>query len=102
MRVRFAGWLYARLEAMQRKPDKILYNSVVREDLQTLEPAGDTQARQRAYVIGKISVCGLVAAVGVILSTALWIKDGMASKIVDNRIERNVYGKEKECDTCGR
>lgn len=56
MRVRFAGWLYARLEAMQRKPDKILYNSVVREDLQTLEPAGDTQARQRAYVIGKISV----------------------------------------------
>ena len=50
MRVRFAGWLYARLEAMQRKPDKILYNSAVREDLQTLEPAGDTQARQRAYV----------------------------------------------------
>ena len=99
MRVRFAGWLYARLEAMQRKPDKILYNSAVREDLQTLEPAGDTQARQRAYVIGKISVCGLVAAVGVILSTALWIKDGMASKIVDNRIERNVYGEGKKSVT---
>lgn len=39
---RFAQWLYRRLESLPRKPDKLLYNSAVREDLQTLEPAGNT------------------------------------------------------------
>ena len=42
-----ACWLYHKLETMQRKPDKILYNNAVREDLQTLEPAGNTLERQR-------------------------------------------------------
>lgn len=55
---RFARWLYQKLERMPRKPSKILYNSAVREDLQTLEPAGDTAGRQRAYVI-KNSLCAV-------------------------------------------
>ena len=89
---RLAKWLYSRLEAMQKKPDRILYDSAVREDLQTLEPAGDTPKRQKEYVIKKLSVCSLIVVCGVVLSTVLWITDGMATKIVDNQIERNVYG----------
>lgn len=84
--------LYARLEAMQKKPDKILYNSAVHKDLQTLEPAGDTAKRQKEYVIGKLSACSLVVVCGVALSAVLWIRDGMETKIVDNRIDRNAYG----------
>ncbi len=90
MRERFAGWLYDRLG------NKILYNSTVREDLQTLEPAGNTAARQRAYVITKLSVCSLIVVSGVALSVALWIRDGMETRIADNRIERNVYGDGKK------
>lgn len=89
---KIAKWLYHKLEAMPRKPDKILYNSAVREDLQTLEPAGDTPKRQREYVIKKLSICCMIVVCGVVLSIALWIKDGMATKIVDNQIERNIYG----------
>lgn len=85
-------WLYHKLENMQKKPDRILYNGAVREDLQTLEPAGDTARRQREYVIGKLSVCGIIVICGVVLSIALWIKDGTKTTIVDNQIERNVYG----------
>lgn len=57
---RFAQWLYRRLESLPRKPDKILYNSAVREDLQTLEPAGNTIMRQREYVIKKLSLCSMI------------------------------------------
>lgn len=89
---RFAGWLYGKLETMQKKPDKILYNSAVREDLQALEPAGDTPKRQKEYVIKKLSICSMVVVCGVILSAALWIKDKTESGIVDNRIARNEYG----------
>lgn len=89
---RFAGWLYSRLEALQKKPDKILYNSAVREHLQTLEPAGNTPKRQKEYVIKKLSVCSLIMFCGVVLSVVLWIKDGMATKVVDNQIDRNAYG----------
>lgn len=95
----FAGWLYSKLEAMQKKPDIILYNSAVREDLQTLEPAGDTPKRQKDYVIKKLSVCSLIVACGVVLSIVLWIKDGMGTKIVDNQLERNVYGGGKKSVT---
>ena len=38
---KLAGWIYDRLEAMQRKPDKILYNEAVKSDLRALEPAGN-------------------------------------------------------------
>lgn len=93
---RFAGWLYSRLEAMQKKPDKILYNSAVREALQTLEPAGDTSKRQKEYVIRKLSVCSLIVVCGVALSFVLWIKDGMETKIVDNQLARNTYGDGKK------
>ncbi|MDE6620618.1 MAG: hypothetical protein K2K74_09070, partial [Lachnospiraceae bacterium] len=88
----FARWLYDKLEAMHKKPDHILYNSAVREDLQTLEPTGDTPKRQKEYVIKKLSVCSLIVVCGVLLSVVLWIKDGMAARIVDNQIERNKYG----------
>ena len=87
-----AKWLYGRMERMHRKPDSILHNSAVREDLQTLEPAGNTQERQKAYVIKKLSICSMIVVSGVIISAALWIKDGMATEIVDNSIERNLYG----------
>lgn len=89
---KLARWLYSRLEAMQKKPDRILYNSTVREDLQTLEPVGDTAKRQKEYVIRKLSVCSLVVVCGVVLSTVLWISDGMSTRIVDNQIGRNAYG----------
>lgn len=89
---KLAGWLYHKLEAMQRKPDKLLYNNAVRQDLQTLNPAGDVQKRQKEYVIKKLSLCSLTVLCGVLLATVLWIKDGMETKIVDNRIDRNVYG----------
>ena len=45
----FAELFYNRLERMHKKPDKILYDNSVREALQTLEPAGDTQSRQKEY-----------------------------------------------------
>ena len=35
--MRLAEWLYEKLEHMNKKPNQILYNSAVREDLQTLE-----------------------------------------------------------------
>lgn len=87
-----AKWLYGRLERMHRKPDRILHNSAVREDLQTLEPAGNTQERQKDYVIKKLSICSMIVVIGVIFSIALWIKDGIETEIVDNSIERNLYG----------
>lgn len=87
-----AKWLYGRLEHMHRKPDNILHNSAVRQDLQTLEPAGNTQVRQKEYVIKKLSLCSMIVVIGVIFSIALWIKDEMATEIVDNSIERNLYG----------
>lgn len=93
---RFAGWLYTRLEAMRKKPERILYNSAVRENLQTLEPAGDTAKRQKAYVVKKLSVCSLIMVCGVVLAVVLWIKDGMETRIVDNRIGRNAYGDGKK------
>lgn len=89
---KLARWLYARLEAMQRKPDRILYDSAVREDLQTLEPVGDVAKRQKEYVIGKLSACTMIVVCGVVLSAVLWIKDGMETKIVDNQVDRNAYG----------
>lgn len=89
---KFAGWLYSHLEAMQNKPDKILYDRAVCEDLQTLEPAGNTQQRQKEYVLRKLSVCSLIVVCGVILSIALWIKEAAETTIVDNQIERRAYG----------
>lgn len=89
---RFAEVLYNRLERMSKKSDKILHDSSVREALQTLEPTGDTQKRQKEYVIKKLSLCSIIVAAGLLLSVLLWIKEGMQTKIVDNFIERNVYG----------
>lgn len=93
----FAELFYNRLERMHKKPDKILYDNSVREALQTLEPAGDTQSRQKEYVMKKLSLCGMVVVCGLAISVILWIKEGAQTKIVDNRIARNAYGDgEKE------
>lgn len=89
---KIAKWLYGILESMKKKPDRILYNTVVREDLQTLEPTGDTAKRQKEYVIKKLSLCSMIVIIGVFLSVILWIKDEMAAKIVDNQLARNAYG----------
>ncbi len=94
---KLAGWIYDRLEAMQRKPDKILYNEAVKSDLRALEPAGNIRRRQKEYVIKKLSVCCGVVAVCVILAFALWIKEAAAEKIVDNCIDRNPYGDGAKC-----
>lgn len=48
---KFAEFLYKRLENMSKKPDRILRDSSVREALQALEPTGDTQNRQKEYVV---------------------------------------------------
>ena len=90
--MRLAEWLYEKLEHMNKKPNQILYNSAVREDLQTLEPAGNTPKRQKEYVIRKLSICIMIVLVGVTVSVALWIKEGTATKIADNQIPRNLYG----------
>lgn len=98
-----AEFIYNRLDKMSKKPNKILHDGTVHEALQTLEPAGDTQKRQKEYVIKKLSLCAAVVAGGLILSLLLWIKDEMQTTIVDNRIERNVYGDgEKNVSLIGK
>ena len=92
MMEKLAGWIYGRLEAMQRRPDNILYNEAVKNDLRALEPAGNIRRRQKEYVIKKMSVCCGVVAACVILALILWIKEGVTEKIVDNCIDRNPYG----------
>ncbi len=89
---KFAEFIYNRLERMSKKPDKILYNSSVREALQTLEPTGDTSVRQKAYVIKKLWLCSIIVAGGLILAVFVWIKEENQTTIVDNAIERNAYG----------
>lgn len=89
---RLAKWLYHKMEHMKNKPDKILYNSTVREDLQTLEPVGNTQQRQKEYVLRKLALCSMVFIVGVVLSLALWLKEGLHTEIAENKLYRNAYG----------
>lgn len=89
---KLAGWLYGQLEAMDKKPDRILHDNAVRDDLQALEPAGNTAERQKEYVIKKLSICIMIVLCGVALSALIGIKEGMETKIADNRISRNPYG----------
>ncbi len=89
---KFAERIYDRLEKLHKRPDRILYDSTVREALQTLEPAGNTRKRQREYVIKKLSLCGMVVMGGLSLALLLRISDGTQTEIVDNRIQRNEYG----------
>lgn len=56
MMEKLAGWIYGRLEAMQRRPDNILYNEAVKNDLRALEPAGNIRRRQKEYEIGRAHV----------------------------------------------
>ena len=98
-----AEWIYNRLDKMSKKPNKILYDGTVHEALQALEPTGDAQKRQKEYVLKKLSLCVFIIVGGLMLSLILWIKDGMQTTIVDNRIERNLYGDgEKNVSLVGK
>ena len=88
-----ARWLYGILEKRSRAPNSILYNSAVRDDLRTLEPTKNTAKRQKEYVLSKLSLCSLIMITGVILSVIMWIKEASDTKIVDNKIYRNLYGE---------
>ena len=100
---KIAEFIYHRLDNMSKKPKKILYDGAVHEALQALEPAGDTQRRQKEYVIKKLSLCIMIIIVGLTLSLLLWIKDRSQTEIVDNRIERNPYGDgEKNVTLVGK
>lgn len=100
---KIAAFIYNKLDQMSKKPNKILYDGTVHEALQALEPAGNTQNRQKEYVIKKLSLCIVIIVGGLTLSFLLWIKDGMQTTIVDNRIERNVYGDgEKTVNLVGK
>lgn len=90
---RLAKWLYDILDSMPKRPDSILNNRAVREDLRTLEPAGNISKRQKEFVLSKFSLCGMVMIVGVILSVLVWIKESNSTQIVDNRLYRNEYGE---------
>lgn len=81
----FAGFIYDKYR--QR-----FQSTAVREALCTLEPAADIQGRLREYMLKKLSVCILIVVIGFSLSLLLWIKEEMQIKIVDNKIERNIYG----------
>ncbi len=89
---KFANWLYQKLEFIQKKPTRILYNSAVREDLQTLEPACNISGRQKEYIIQKLSLCSMIVVCGVVMSVIMWINDKMETRIVDNQIVRSEYG----------
>lgn len=87
-----AKWLYEILEGMEKKPNNILNNSSVREDLRTLEPTENIPKKQKEYVLKKLSLCSMIVVIGVVLSTIMWIKEGISTKVVDNCINRNAYG----------
>lgn len=89
---KLAEFIYRRLDSISNNSSKVLYDSSVREALQTLDPTGDVNIRQKEYVIKKLSLCSMIMAGGLIVSAILWIKDGTQTKIVENCIERNVYG----------
>ena len=88
---KLAEKLYKWLEHLPRKPDRILHNHNVREDLMTLEPTADISAKQREFVMNKLSLCCKVLGVGVFLSLIVWIKGMQNTDIVDNRLYRENY-----------
>lgn len=90
---RLAKWLYDILDNMPRRPNGILSNSAVREDLRTLEPAGNIPKRQKEFVLNKLSLCSMVVIAGVVLSVLMWINESNNTQIVDNRLYRNEYGE---------
>lgn len=88
---KIAQKLYQWLEQLPHKPDWLLYNGNVREDILALEPTADVTRRQRQYVIEKLSLCCLIMAAGVFLSLVVWIKGNQDTQIVDNRLYREDY-----------
>ncbi len=93
---KFAAKLYKWLEHLPRKPDKLLYDHNVREDLMTLEPTADISVKQREFVMAKLSLCCMVLAAGVFLSFIVWIKGMQNTDIVDNRIYRENYDGDSQ------
>ena len=90
---RLARKLYNTLEKMPKKPNRILYNIAVYQDLQTLEPEGSTRERQKEYVVKKLSLCCMVLLGGILLSLIVWAKEGLDAQIMENRLARNAYGE---------
>lgn len=89
----FAQWLYKQLETMDRKPNKLLYHTVVREDLQTLDPVSNIAQKQQDYVVKKLALCSTIVVIGILLSVVLWIREEMTIGIANNRLSRNNYGE---------
>lgn len=78
---KIAQKLYQWLEQLPHKPDWLLYNGNVREDILALEPTADVTRRQRQYVIEKLSLCCLIMAAGVFLSLVVWIKGNRTHRL---------------------
>ena len=89
---KLAERIYDFMEQLPKKPDNILYNSKIREDIQALEPAGNTREAQKEYVIEKLSLCIMVLLIGMIFSVLMIVKDCTDKEITDNRLQRNSYG----------
>lgn len=89
---KLAERVYNYMEQLPNKPDNILHNSRVREDIQALEPAGNTRETQKEYVIEKLSLCIMVLLIGMIFSVLIIVKDCTDKEIADNRLQRNSYG----------
>jgi hypothetical protein len=83
---KIAKWLYYKL------PDQIIHNDNVRQNIQTLNPAGNIPKSQKEYVLKKLSLCMCVLIAGVLVSVLMWIKNANDTNIVDNTLMRNDYG----------
>jgi hypothetical protein len=80
-------WLYEKL------PEKIVKNDSVRQDLTTLDPAGNIPNLQRDFYVKKLSLCAMIVVIGLFLSMVLWIGNVRDAKIEDNTLVRNEYGE---------
>lgn len=70
-----------------------LYNDNVRDALRILHPMGDIKKRHKEYLARKLMLCAAALLFGIGLSVILWIKEYSNTKIADNRLYRNAYGK---------
>ena len=89
---KLAELIYNYMEQLPNRPDNVLHNSKIREDIQALEPAGNTRETQKEYVIEKLSLCIMVLIIGIIFSALLIVKDCTDKQIENNRLQRNNYG----------
>jgi hypothetical protein len=86
-------WLYEKL------PAKFTQNENVRQDLISLDPAGNIVDQMKDFYVKKLTFCAMIAVVGVFLSVVLWIRNANDAKIEDNTLTRNEYGDGNESYT---